>query len=80
MVQIGCHSGTLRAMPENSPANKIKPEDGAAAVAGDPGKDLSAGTEVATGKTTTPVEHGGPAGPEPTRYGDWERKGRCIDF
>lgn len=27
-----------------------------------------------------PIEHGGPAGPEPTRYGDWERKGRCIDF
>jgi hypothetical protein len=27
-----------------------------------------------------PKEHGGPKGPEPTRYGDWERKGRCIDF
>ncbi len=25
-------------------------------------------------------ETGGPKGPEPTRYGDWERKGRCIDF
>lgn len=25
-------------------------------------------------------EVGGPKGPEPTRYGDWERKGRCIDF
>ena len=25
-------------------------------------------------------EHGGPKGLEPTRYGDWERKGRCIDF
>ncbi|KAJ3610453.1 hypothetical protein NHX12_022545 [Muraenolepis orangiensis] len=25
-------------------------------------------------------EQGGPRGPEPTRYGDWERKGRCIDF
>ena len=25
-------------------------------------------------------EEGGPRGPEPTRYGDWERKGRCIDF
>jgi shikimate dehydrogenase len=25
-------------------------------------------------------EVGGPEGPEPTRYGDWERKGRCIDF
>ena len=27
-----------------------------------------------------PKEIGGPRGPEPTRYGDWERKGRCIDF
>jgi hypothetical protein len=27
-----------------------------------------------------PLELGGPAGLEPTRYGDWERKGRCIDF
>ncbi|MBV8704371.1 MAG: DUF1674 domain-containing protein [Acetobacteraceae bacterium] len=27
-----------------------------------------------------PKEIGGPSGPEPTRYGDWERKGRCIDF
>ena len=27
-----------------------------------------------------PVEIGGPKGPEPTRYGDWERRGRCIDF
>jgi hypothetical protein len=27
-----------------------------------------------------PKEIGGPKGPEPTRYGDWERNGRCIDF
>ncbi len=25
-------------------------------------------------------EQGGPRGPEPTRYGDWERKGKCVDF
>ena len=25
-------------------------------------------------------EKGGPRGPEPTRYGDWERKGRVSDF
>ncbi len=25
-------------------------------------------------------EQGGPSGLEPTRYGDWERKGRCCDF
>ncbi|KAH3741508.1 succinate dehydrogenase assembly factor 4, mitochondrial-like [Dreissena polymorpha] len=31
---------------------------------------------------TNPVtgEIGGPRGPEPTRYGDWERKGRVSDF
>jgi len=27
-----------------------------------------------------PKEYGGPKGPEPTRYGDWEKAGRCIDF
>ncbi|GAN74028.1 hypothetical protein Apmu_0131_25 [Acidiphilium multivorum AIU301] len=27
-----------------------------------------------------PKEIGGPKGPEPTRYGDWERNGRCTDF
>ena len=32
-------------------------------------------------KTTKPVkEIGGPKGPEPTRYGDWERKGIISDF
>jgi len=25
-------------------------------------------------------EIGGPRGPEPTRYNDWEQKGRCSDF
>jgi len=28
----------------------------------------------------TPIEHGGPRGPEPTRYGDWEKKGLAVDF
>lgn len=36
------------------------------------------------GQTTddaSPVEElGGPRGPEPTRFGDWERAGRCSDF
>ena len=27
-----------------------------------------------------PPEHGGPRGPEPTRYGDWEKKGLAVDF
>jgi hypothetical protein len=27
-----------------------------------------------------PREHGGRGGLDPTRYGDWEKNGRCIDF
>lgn len=26
------------------------------------------------------AEHSGPRGPEPTRFGDWENKGICVDF
>ena len=25
-------------------------------------------------------EYGGQEGPDPTRYGDWEKGGRCVDF
>ena len=32
------------------------------------------------GKPKMPKEIDGPSGPEPTRYGDWERKGRVSDF
>jgi hypothetical protein len=32
------------------------------------------------GKNPLPPETGGPKGPEPTRYGDWERKGILSDF
>jgi hypothetical protein len=28
----------------------------------------------------TPCEVGGREGPDPTRFGDWELRGRCIDF
>ena len=31
-------------------------------------------------KAQLPPELGGPKGPEPTRFGDWERKGLAVDF
>jgi hypothetical protein len=31
-------------------------------------------------KIQLPPELGGPKGPEPTRFGDWERKGIAVDF
>lgn len=33
-----------------------------------------------TSQKQQPEEFGGPKGKEPTRYGDWEKNGRCIDF
>ncbi|MBN4016320.1 DUF1674 domain-containing protein [Rhodospirillaceae bacterium AH-315-P19] len=35
---------------------------------------------VSPAKDDVIKEIGGPKGPEPTRYGDWERNGRCSDF
>jgi hypothetical protein len=55
--------------PERSP-------DPAASVA----KGVAAVPEQPKEKTGKAREIGGPKGPEPTRYGDWEKKGRCIDF
>lgn len=40
----------------------------------------AAGDTSSDPDTAASEEIGGPKGPEPTRYGDWERKGRCIDF
>ena len=53
-----------------------------------PGKTLTpaarrALAEAAARRTdapSLPEEHGGPSGPEPTRYGDWERRGIASDF
>jgi homeobox protein ESX1 len=41
---------------------------------------LPAETPAGSAKPQKPVEIGGPSGPEPTRYGDWERNGRVSDF
>jgi hypothetical protein len=37
-------------------------------------------TSVRPAPQPEPKEIGGPKGPEPTRYGDWEVNGRCTDF
>jgi hypothetical protein len=47
-----------------------------------PGREREAGqeAEVTQVPQARPLEVGGRSGPEPTRYGDWEKNGRCIDF
>ncbi|KAF1687597.1 DUF1674 domain-containing protein [Pseudoxanthomonas broegbernensis] len=49
------------------PESAERPEDGT-----QPSTDAAA--------RATPREIGGREGPEPTRYGDWEKNGRCVDF
>jgi shikimate dehydrogenase len=53
------------------PSQRERPEQDAAPVSG---------PHSTPAQQAPPREIGGPSGPEPTRYGDWERKGRCIDF
>ena len=42
----------------------------------------ASGSDAVPQPQTAPLikETNGPKGPDPTRYGDWERNGRCIDF
>jgi hypothetical protein len=40
----------------------------------------AAARHAAAENDTRPAEHGGRNGPEPVRYGDWEKKGLAIDF
>lgn len=47
---------------------------------GDAGKRVPEGGAGGAAQDANPVEIGGRDGPEPTRYGDWEKNGRCIDF
>ncbi len=42
--------------------------------------EAQARREAAAEAARPAPEQGGPAGPEPTRYGDWERKGVAYDF
>lgn len=44
------------------------------------GATLPVASADSDGSQRKTYEIGGPKGPEPTRYGDWEKKGRCSDF
>jgi hypothetical protein len=60
--------------PENAAPGKILTPAARRAL------EEAAARRAAGGETVLPHEEGGPSGPEPTRYGDWERKGLAVDF
>ncbi|HCX14801.1 MAG TPA: DUF1674 domain-containing protein [Rhodospirillaceae bacterium] len=59
-------SNTLPPLPLSPEAGALKPKT-----------PLAPGEKI---KVSSVNEIGGPKGAEPTRFGDWERKGRCSDF
>jgi len=68
--------------PDNAPTTNSEADDPQqtdidsaedAAPAGKHGQENKTDAEA-------PKEIGGRPGPDPVRYGDWEKKGRCIDF
>lgn len=68
--------------PEADPTEtgSVAPEDAEAATAE---RKEDSGVRIVNLRDMPPSqadEIGGPRGPEPTRYGDWERKGRVSDF
>lgn len=70
--------------PEKPPAATPKPdagisEGGAAETAPTPNAPTP-NTPAAKDAEKPPKEIGGREGLDPTRYGDWEKAGRCVDF
>ena len=64
-------SGILLAMSSTDPENKVDNDDF---------EGSSTEDDTASSTTERPKEIGGRGGLDPTRYGDWEKAGRCIDF
>ena len=77
-----------RFFPAMSDKPKAEPVAGGGQLPAGAAPDAPANARPAAsepGRPAKPVnpkvpEIGGPEGPEPTRYGDWERKGVCVDF
>ncbi len=65
------HPGRLRAVADREPADPRRMSEV---------EEKPAPAPVDQEPAEPPTEIGGPKGPEPTRYGDWEQKGRCTDF
>jgi len=91
--QILCSTAANSALPrrpfyqDNASVEPALPhchnEDMAATPQDIPKSDDAKSSEKLSGPKPSqaqPREIGGPKGPEPTRYGDWEVNGRCTDF
>ncbi|XP_035519825.1 succinate dehydrogenase assembly factor 4, mitochondrial [Morone saxatilis] len=77
-VSTGCSRAASGAVSDKEPLKKAKTPQGRFDLPEEKSKDVLEKFPDDVNPVTK--EKGGPRGPEPTRYGDWERKGRCVDF
>jgi hypothetical protein len=75
---MGMPTSHRKSPPEAS--ESVAADDPAAAESPAAGTAAAACEVAAVREVAAPREIGGREGPEPTRFGDWERHGRCIDF
>ena len=81
--QANADSAEVSSGPETGNAetgNAEKGNDDGTQIASPASGQPHKGSDVSIRAEDAPVERGGPRGPEPTRFGDWEQKGRCSDF
>ncbi|XP_004076944.1 succinate dehydrogenase assembly factor 4, mitochondrial [Oryzias latipes] len=77
-VLTGCSRASSGMAADKEPLKKAKTPQGRFDVPEEKSKDVL--EKFPDNINPVTKEKGGPRGPEPTRYGDWERRGRCVDF
>ena len=75
MRAVATHSGPKNELPPGAAPGKALSPAAKRAL-----EEAAARRAQAEHAAKAAEETGGPAGPEPTRYGDWERKGLAVDF
>ncbi|KAM9364642.1 succinate dehydrogenase assembly factor 4, mitochondrial [Pholidichthys leucotaenia] len=78
MAITGCWRAASGAVKDKEPLKKPQTPQGRLDLPEEKKDDVM--EKFPDGVNPVTKEKGGPRGPEPTRYGDWERKGRCVDF
>lgn len=73
-------SGLISSQSSDGEDNGNNGQDGVTEEASDGSEEKDPFARFPDDKNPETGEIGGPTGPEPTRYGDWERKGRVTDF
>lgn len=79
-VSRGLYAGVMSKQPRPFRSVQTPQSKPAAPASAGAPVEVPARLDPRAAATDLPPERGGYSGPEPTRFGDWEHKGRCTDF